>query len=79
MPVEDGPRPDRLEFSHALEDWREGAAHCHHVFHLHHLCRILLSIAKRVLSSISSYYVRVPLGIKCDLLLSRVNMKKAVS
>jgi hypothetical protein len=31
------------------------------------------------LSSICSYYVRVPLGIKSDHLLSRVNMKKAVS
>ena len=79
MPVEDSPRPDRLEFSHALEDWGEGAADCHHVFHLHHLCRILLPIAERVLSSICSYYVRVPLGIKSDHLLSRVNMKKAVS
>jgi len=45
MPVEYGPRPNGLELSHALEDWGEGAADCHQVFNLHHLCCVLLPIA----------------------------------
>jgi hypothetical protein len=45
MPVKYGPRPDRLELSHALEDWGERAADSDHIFHLHHLCCVLLPVA----------------------------------